>query len=243
MYGRKKADKMFIVEGNIGTGKSTFLKALNHSLSNVIVTLEAVDYWQNQSTGQSILQNFYESPQRWAYTMETLALKVRIPEHIKQQSSLLPNIVERSIYSGHHCFARNSFEQGFLNQLEWNIYNSWFNFSTAKRCLPPKGFIYLRADPKLSYQRTVERQREAEDSISFEYLEQIHLKHEDFLIHKHNIHPSIIDVPVLILDCNYDLLHDEATLLDYVEQVKNFIQTHSKVAVDLHVTQSNLKSL
>jgi len=81
---------------NIGTGKSTFLRTLQHSLPNILVTLEAVDYWQNQSTGQSILQNFYESPQRWAYTMETLALKVRIPEHIKQQESSLPNVVERS---------------------------------------------------------------------------------------------------------------------------------------------------
>lgn len=217
---------MFIVEGNIGTGKSTFLKALQDSLSNIIVTLEAVEYWQNQSTGQSILQNFYESPHRWAYTMETLALKVRIPEHIKQQTSALPNIVERSIYSGYHCFARNSFEQNYLNQLEWNIYNSWFDFSTAKRCLPPKGFIYLQADPKISYERTVHRQRKAENSISFEYLEQIHTKHEDFLVHKQNIHSSIMHVPVLILDCNYDLIHDTNKLSEYVELVKNFIQAH-----------------
>lgn len=234
---------MFIVEGNIGTGKSTFLKALQHSLSNVIVTLEAVDYWQNESTGQSILQNFYESPHRWAYTMETLALKVRIPEHIKQQASSLPNIVERSIYSGYHCFAHNSFEQGYLNQLEWNIYNSWFNFSTAKRCLAPTGFIYLQADPKISYQRTVERQREAENSISFEYLQQIHDKHEAFLIHKQNIHPSIMHVPVLVLDCNYDIVHDNNKLLQYVELVKDFIKTHSPHHVELQILQPLHKNL
>ena len=234
---------MFIVEVNIGTGKTTFLKTLQHSLSNVVVTLEAVDYWQNQSTGQSILQNFYESPHRWAYTMETLALKVRIPEHIKQQESLLPNIVERSIYSGYHCFALNSFEQGYLNQLEWNIYNSWFNFSTAKRCLPPTGFIYLRADPTLSYKRTLYRNREAEESIAFEYMKQIHSKHEDFLIHKRNIHPSIKNVPVLILDCNYNLLEDEKKLLDYVQQVKQFIQTHSQLSIEYKTIQSPSKNL
>src|SRR5438105_2399846 len=108
---------MFIVEGNIGTGKSTFLKALQQSLPHVSVQLEAVDYWQSESNGQSILQNFYESPHRWAYSMETIALKTRIQEHITNQASLVPNVVERSIYSGYHCFARNSFEQGFLNQL------------------------------------------------------------------------------------------------------------------------------
>jgi len=218
---------MFIVEGNIGTGKTTFLKTLQQSLSHTIVTLEAVDYWEKESQSQSILKNFYESPHRWAYTMETLALKVRIPEHIKQQESHLPNIVERSIYSGYHCFAYNSFQQGFLNQLEWNIYNSWFNFLTSRRCLPPTGFIYLRATPETSYKRTVQRNRGAEESISIEYLKQIHDKHEDFLVNKTNIHPSIVNTPVLILDCNYDIESDKEKLLDYVNQVKQFITIHS----------------
>ena len=222
---------MFIVEGNIGTGKSTFLKTLQQSLSHTTVTLEAVDYWQNESNGQSILQNFYESPHRWAYTMETIALKIRIQEHIQQQKSIIPNIVERSIYSGYHCFARNSFEQGFLQKIEWDIYNAWFNFLTSKNCLPPSGFIYLRADPMLSYERTVQRNRDAEESISFEYLKQIHDKHEDFLIKKNNIHPSIAQVPVLVLDCNYDLLTDKKKLLDYVDQVQQFIQIHNKKIV------------
>ncbi|MBP6870260.1 deoxynucleoside kinase [Candidatus Babeliales bacterium] len=217
---------MFIVEGNIGTGKTTFLKTLQQSLSQAIVTLEAVEYWQNESNGQSILQNFYESPHRWGYTMETIALKIRIQEHIKQQQSLLPNIVERSIYSGYHCFAHNSFEQGYLNNLEWNVYNAWFNFLTSQHCLPPAGFIYLRADPQLSYKRTVQRHRQAEESIALAYLEQIHTKHEDFLIHKRNVHHSILKTPILVLDCNYDLLTNKNKLLDYVEQVQQFIQTH-----------------
>lgn len=231
---------MFIVEGNIGTGKTTFLKALQRSLLHVTVTLEAVDYWQNESNGQSILQNFYESPQRWAYSMETIALKIRIQEHIAQQQSILPNVVERSIYSGYHCFARNSFEQGFLNQLEWNIYNEWFNFLTAKNCLPPQGFIYLRADPKLSYDRTIKRKRGAEDSISFDYMQQIHDKHEAFLIDKAHVHPSILHTPVLILDCDYDLLTDQKKLLDYVQLVQQFIQTHSQKMLHAQVMQNSL---
>ena len=225
---------MFIVEGNIGTGKTTFLKTLQESLSHATVTLEAVDYWQNESNGQSILQNFYESPHRWGYTMETIALKIRIQEHIQQQMSTLPNIVERSIYSGYHCFAHNSFEQGYLNQLEWNVYNAWFDFLTYQHCLPPQGFIYLRANPKLSYKRTVQRDRQAEETIKLSYLEQIHFKHENFLIHKKDIHHSIINTPVLVLDCNYDLLTDKKILFDYVEQVEQFIQTNYKQIQPLH---------
>lgn len=219
---------MFIVEGNIGTGKSTFLKALQQSLPHVSVQLEAVDYWQTESHGQSILQNFYESPHRFAYSMETTALKTRIQEHIANQASLIPKIVERSIYSGYHCFAHNSFEQGFLNQLEWNIYQAWFNFLTSKQCLPPQGFIYLQADPQIAYSRTRKRNRDAEESISLEYLQQIHEKHEAFLINKVNVHSSIASTPVLVLDCNVDLISDKKKLANYVELVHQFIQTHSK---------------
>jgi len=220
---------MFIVEGNIGTGKTTFLKALQQSLPHTLVSLEAVDYWQNESQGQSILENFYNAPERWAYSMETITLKIRIQEHLAQQNSPIPLIVERSIYSGLHCFAYNSFQQGFLNQLEWNIYNSWFHFLTSKNCLPPHGFIYLQADPQVSYQRTLRRERQAENSISLQYLQQIHERHEKFLITKENMHHSIFDVPVLILDCNYDLVSDKKKLSDYVEHVRQFIHQHHPV--------------
>ncbi len=219
---------MFIVEGNIGTGKTTFLKTLQQSLPHVVVALESVDYWQNESNSQSILQNFYQSPQRWAYSMETIALKTRIQEHIKQQSSPFIHIVERSIYSGYHCFARNSFEQGFLTQLEWNIYQEWFHFLTSKQCAAPTGFIYLQADPTLSYDRTVSRNRKGEETIPLAYLQQIHDKHEAFLLKKTGVHSSIAQTPVLVLDCNYDLLHDKNKLIEYTQKVQQFIQTYSK---------------
>lgn len=39
---------IYIVEGNIGAGKSTFLKLLNDHLVNVSVSLEPVYNWQQQ---------------------------------------------------------------------------------------------------------------------------------------------------------------------------------------------------
>lgn len=219
---------MYIIEGNIGTGKSTFLKLLKKNLASLDITLEAVDYWQQESAGKSILQNFYEIPQRWAYTMETISLKMRVQEHVKLQTSPTVNIVERSIYSGFHCFAKNSFEQGFLSTLEWNMYNSWFDFATAKKCLPPQGFIYLQADPQVSYNRTIKRKRNAEKTISYEYLNQIHKKHENFLIHKKDIHPTISKTPVLTINCNEDFLDNQDYCLEQMQLVKKFIQKTSQ---------------
>ena len=119
---------MYILEGNIGAGKSTFLKMLANALPSISISLEPINNWQKQVYGQSLLTNFYQSPQRWAYTLETFAMMSRVQEHIQEQKNNGCIIFERSVYSGHYCFAQNSYENGFMTELEWELYNHWFHF-------------------------------------------------------------------------------------------------------------------
>jgi deoxyadenosine/deoxycytidine kinase len=155
---------MYIIEGNIGTGKSTFLQEIKQYLPYTNISLESLQNWQKTEFGKSILQNFYEDTKRWAYSMEITALTNRIPEHLKHQSTPGINIVERSIYSGFYCFANNGFDEGFLQPVEWNIYKTWFDF-IVKRCNQPYGFIYLKAEPEISYKRILKRNRIDENII------------------------------------------------------------------------------
>ena len=78
---------MYIVEGNIGVGKSTFLNLIQQNLPEVKILTEPKDNWTNQIYGQSLLENFYKSPQRWAYTLETLAMICRAKDHMREQES------------------------------------------------------------------------------------------------------------------------------------------------------------
>lgn len=220
---------LYLVEGNIGTGKSTFLKLIQETMPQAQVVFESVDYWQQQEDGASILHNFYSDPVRWAYTMETLALKMRVQQHIAHQDATHPVFIERSIYSGYHCFAMNSYKQGFLSPVEWNIYKQWFEFATHNQCKKPDGIIYLQADAHMSHARTLQRNRNAEQGIPLTYLEQIHETHEQFLISKETMHTSLHDVPVLTMNCNQDFTHS-ATWHTLREQVQNFIaQTDATV--------------
>ena len=54
---------MYFVEGNIGSGKSTFLKKLS---SEFKVVQEQVDEWSKMknANGKNILEEFYEDPER-----------------------------------------------------------------------------------------------------------------------------------------------------------------------------------
>lgn len=217
---------MYIIEGNIGAGKSTFLSLLDREIEMVEAVFEPRHYWQGSDDAQSLLSHFYDDTFRWAYTMETYALMCRVKEHIKEQAKVHPALLcERSIYSGYYCFAKNGYEHGFLSEIEWQLYNEWFSFLGVQHCQVPRGFIYLRTDPVRAHARIKKRNRQTEQGVSLEYIEQIHHCYEQFLMHKDGILPALKQVPVLVLDANQEFEQDVQVLQTYVEQVQQFIAT------------------
>lgn len=215
---------MYIIEGNIGVGKSTFLSLIQKHLPTVQYTLEPVDNWANQNFGHSLLEQFYTNPERWAYTIETLAMVSRSRDHIAVQDLHPHHLVERSIYSGHYCFALNGKRDGYFHAVEWDAYMQWVNFIINNKCKEPHGFIYLQADPDVCHARIAKRQRAGENMISKEYLHNIHYWHEQFLIEKKGLTPAIAEVPVLILNANIDFVYHREQMEDHARQISSFIE-------------------
>lgn len=214
---------MYIVEGNIGAGKSTFLKLI-HEHTGIDVSFEPLHNWQKKINGQSLLENFYHNPQRWAYTLETFAMLCRVQEHIREQSNKnFYRLVERSIYSGHYCFALGGYENGFMNDLEWKFYMELFEFLIPKKCLPPRGFIYLRTNPERAYERIKKRHRAEEDTVELSYIKQLHTYHERFLILKEGLFDGLKNIPVLVLDVEDEFEQDQKVLSEHVRKVLNFM--------------------
>jgi len=218
---------MYILEGNIGSGKSTLLKMICKYAPEIAVVLEPVAEWKKTIYGQSLLENFYTDSQRWAYTFETFTLLNRVKGYLDEQNKKADiKIIERSVYSGFYCFAQNSHEQGFMTKLEMHAYEQWFNFLIGNNQIP-HGFIYFRASPEVSYERIKKRNRSAETSISFDYIQQIHNKHEQFLVNKKNVLPQLQNVPVLILDGNHEFETDEIIFQNYLQKIIDFVHQSS----------------
>ena len=217
---------MFLLEGNIGVGKSTFLRLVQEHCPELSVIQEPMASWTSQDFGQSLLGNFYQEPSRWAYTIETFAMLTRVKDLIELQNKrALSGLMERSVYSGHYCFAKNGHLQGYFTNLEWQIYEQWFEFLVNRFCLPPQGFVYLRADADACLERIKKRNRAGEEGMTREYVEHIGQLHDSFLMGKKDVAVSLKHVPVLVLDASQNLLTNKELLLHYIGKVKAFMQT------------------
>lgn len=215
--------KLFL-EGNIGVGKSSFLELVQNYLPAVKVSFEKNDEFMKGECGQTLLDKFYCDSKRWAYTMEVVAMMSRVRLHLKDHNEVADcRIVERSVYSGHYCFAKNGFEQGFMVPEEWHAYMTWVNLIYGQ-CQPPDGFIYLRATPEICFKRILKRKRQSESDLTVEYLEQLHKKHDEFLLEKKNIDDRILSIPVLTLDCSKSFVEDKNIAVRHLKDLCNFLQ-------------------
>ncbi len=234
---------MYILEGNIGVGKTTFLSLIQKTLKDIEVLTEPVEDWSKQKYGQSLLANFYKDTPRWAYTLETLTMICRSKDHIREQENPNPNrILERSIYSGHYCFAKNSFESNCMQNIEWKIYNDWANFLLYKHCKPPIGFIYLKADPTVCFERVKKRNRESEKDLTLDYLKKIDFYHDKFLIEKKDISEAIKRVPVIVIDCNEDFVQNHELVIDHSNKIKRYLARTQENRSHLYNTIKNNKN-
>lgn len=216
--------KCFIVDGNIGAGKSTFLKLIKKYL-NVQIVLEPHEQWQNVGGSHNLLEKFYQDMPRWAYTFQSYAFITRIQaqQQAEKTNPYMMQILERSVFSDRYCFAKSSYEQGKMSALEWNMYTQWFSWLVDNYVTKPAGFIYLQTDPQVCYQRLIKRNRHEESMVSIDYLKQLHDKHESWLIGKHDVAPFLKEVPVLVLNCNEDFALNTKQLEQHVEQIISFV--------------------
>ena len=192
------------IEGNIGTGKSTFVELLTRYISNFKaegrfspkLIQEPVDDWMNtfDSDGKNILEKFYEDQDRWSFTFqmnsfisrahriqETREKITRETESIEDYRREPLMLVERSIYTDRHCFAKNCHESGKMTQLEYDIYCRWNDWLSDKFALRPKAYIYLRCPPEENVVRIANRSREGECGIPIEYLRKLHDLHDGWM--------------------------------------------------------------
>ena len=210
---------IFYLEGSIGSGKSTLLSILQEALNKdyVEVIQEPVEEWKQlmDNNNKNLLSYFYEDPKRWSLSFQLNAFISRVNKLENLDKNKI-YIVERSIFSDKNCFATNCYQTGLMNQLEWNIYNQWFDWLITKSNTKPSGFIYLNCDTNTCMDRISTRNRNEETGIPADYLTSLNTLHDDWL--------SNTSFPTLMLDNNYNFNKNPEIINTHIKTIVEFIE-------------------
>ena len=225
---------LIYIEGNIGSGKSTFIELLNNHLDKFRkdyiepnVVLEPVDDWLNtkDSDGKHILEKFYGDQEKWsfAFQMNSFISRIKKIEDVFTMSHSGKGemvLAERSIYTDRHCFSKLCYENGKMTKMEYDIYCRWSDWLADEFHMKPDAYIYLRCLPNVNSERITERSREGEENIPIEYLSALHDKHDEWMAKEKET------VPVLTIDCTEDFRESEVmdkiveNLIEFINKLK-----------------------
>jgi deoxyadenosine/deoxycytidine kinase len=178
---------LFTIEGNIGSGKSTFLDALKENLTQVygipvIYIPEPVKEWEEikSEDGKNMIELFYNDQNKYAFSFQMMAYITRL-HYLRREIAKYPKCIlisERSLMADYHVFAQMLYESGHISLENYQIYKKWF-WEFIKD-IPVTGIVYLKTSPEVCFERCTNRARKGE-SISLEYLTTCSNMHEKWL--------------------------------------------------------------
>jgi len=219
-FHEKRSRKAFTVavEGNIGSGKTTFLNRFCPETDNVDVLAEPVDRWRNVR-GTNLLAMMYDDPTRYSLLFQTYVQLTMLERH-NQPCDKDAKIMERSLLSARYCFVENLHATGKMSDAEHAVISEWFDYlvNCPQLDIAVDLIVYLRTTPEVAYERILARHRNEEVKIPFEYIRQLHELHEQWLISRTKFEtPS----KIIVINANGDLESLQAT---YDEKKKTILQ-------------------
>lgn len=196
------------IEGNIGSGKSTLISYLQsysglfcndqrHS-RNTCIRPESLETWRNIE-GENLLDAFYKDPTAYAFQFQSYIQLYQYRTHLSR-----PCIMERSIYSSFNIFVEALHSDYVLTDIEYHILKGWHDQLTSPRehnqdvngTVKPTFIVYVRASPTVCLSRIFSRKRPEETDVTLEYLEELHRRHDSWLLSS----SFTESIPVVVLD-------------------------------------------
>lgn len=154
-----------VFDGNIGCGKSKLIGSIvTNKVINLPICNEPLCDWEEW------LKLFYSNMSAHAFGFQMRVLKSHLDRKNIQQG-----LFERSPLSCQKVFGKLLFEDKMMTELEWNLTNE---FNDDYGWLPDV-VVYLKCPPNVCHGRIQNRNRDGEESISLEYLTEVHEKYEE----------------------------------------------------------------
>lgn len=161
------------VEGNIGSGKSSFLETFNHN-PRIKTFFEPLDKWTNYS-GKNLLRESYENPKNNLFKFQVCNFVTMIQRDREMNKYLTENnrkefaFIERCFLSGSRVFVPNSIGEENLTICEGKLLEDLSGVMSGI-AVKPDMIIYIDTAPEICQDRIKIRNREGESKLTLEAL-------------------------------------------------------------------------
>ncbi len=166
---RPKEYEYVVIEGNIGSGKTTLSKKLAERWGSRLMLEEFKD--------NPFLPKFYENPKQHSFALELSFLAERYHQkrdELNRTDLFRPGIVCDYSFAKSLVFSRIN-----LDEDEFELYQNLFHIIHGR--LPkPDLLVYLHCSPQKSLRQIKKRGRTFEQDISIDYLEKINNGYLEF---------------------------------------------------------------
>lgn len=224
---------IYSIDGNIGSGKSTFVKALKEYFSKpencqwydiesciirnkkIYFLEEPINIWETikDNNGKTILECFYADQESYSFSFQMMAYisrLVSLRRAVREGYDII--FTERCVHTDRNVFAKMLYDDGKIREIDYQIYNMWFDeFITDFNQF---NYIYIKTDYNVANIRVKKRARKGEE-IPIEYLKKCHEYHEQWL---NPILLSLLDN--ITLDGNMSTYDNPNLHESWCEQVK-----------------------
>jgi len=184
--------KYLVIEGNIGTGKTSFCQKMAYEY-NVSLILE-------QFNDNPFLPLFYKDQERFAFPVELFFMTERYKQ---MQKSMQTVDMFHDFYLSDYAFVKTLlFARKNLQEEEFKLFQMLYGVM-ANNFPKPDLLVYFHRDVEILMDNIKKRGREIEVDIKREYLKKVQNSYFEYF-------RDITSFPVLIIDLkDLDFVHDE----------------------------------
>jgi len=219
------ADKVIIIAGNIGAGKTTLIEYIKNKKSHSCV-VEFID--------KSWRDLFYSNRKRYSGPFEMSCLMGRKARFLNAKED--GNIVffDRSLLEGREIFVQNSFDEGYLSFEEMEDYDK-----RLKKALDDLGrtkedaekwmestIVYLKTSPEICFNRQSKRNSNEDETgkeiIPLSYFQRIHEYYQRFINNLDEVYKKwgLPGKPkVVVIDASKDMNSEEKYLEEIFQKI------------------------
>ncbi len=159
-----------VIEGNIGSGKTTVSELLAQHLGAELILEKFID--------NPFLPKFYQDPERFAFSVETGFLAERFHQFNQEFSKI--NVRKQRVVADYSFYKSLIFARKTLNSDEFLLFRDLFQIMNQK--LPQPGLlVYLHAPTEKLLAQIKSRGRNFEQQIEAAYLEKISESYQNFM--------------------------------------------------------------